>query len=193
MCIFTGISDSIFMREKSTILCITYETRLAHVHLCTMYWEAVWICFWQQKSKCYTNMKLIDWLCLRLLWIHCIWIWFSVRLPITNAWHCHSLCAALSSNVEVWEWMSSLLTLSFISNVDEMIAEWWMQYLQVFFSACNIFWANFYEYSWNVFIIRVWTVLLFVLPWRHSTVWSTQTMDMNKVCFRTTMKAANLS
>ena len=33
-----------------------------------------------------------------------IWLWFSVRLPMIYTWHCHSLWAALSSNVGAWVW-----------------------------------------------------------------------------------------
>ena len=41
-----------------------------------------------------------------------IWLWFSVRLPITVAWHCHSLYAAFSSNVGVCSmWACSLFLL----------------------------------------------------------------------------------
>ena len=32
----------------------------------------------------------------------CMIIWFSVRLPITIAWHMHSLCATLSRNICAW-------------------------------------------------------------------------------------------
>ena len=37
------------------------------------------------------------------------WNWFSVRLPVTNAWNCHSLFTAISSNVGAWGmWACSL-------------------------------------------------------------------------------------
>ena len=37
------------------------------------------------------------------------WNWFSVRLPVTNAWNCHSLYTAFSSNVGAWGmWACSL-------------------------------------------------------------------------------------
>ena len=35
--------------------------------------------------------------------------WFSVRLPVTNAWNCHSLYTAFSSNVGAWNmWACSI-------------------------------------------------------------------------------------
>ena len=40
------------------------------------------------------------------------WNWFSVRLPVTYAWNCHSLCTAFSSILE--RGYVSLLTLSFM-------------------------------------------------------------------------------
>ena len=43
-----------------------------------------------------------------------IWLQFSVRLPIIYAWHCYSLCAALSSNVGVWDMWACSLFLSFV-------------------------------------------------------------------------------
>ena len=37
------------------------------------------------------------------------WNWFFVRLPVTNAWNCHSLYTAFSSNVGAWGmWACSL-------------------------------------------------------------------------------------
>ena len=44
------------------------------------------------------------------------WIWFSVRLPLTNAWNCHSLYTAFSSNGGAWGMWACL---SFIN-----IASW---------------------------------------------------------------------
>ena len=39
--------------------------------------------------------------------------WFSVRLPVTNAWNCHSLYTAFSSNVGAWGMWACSLFLSF--------------------------------------------------------------------------------
>ena len=41
------------------------------------------------------------------------WNWFSVRLPVTNAWNCHLLYAAFSSNVGAWGMWACSLFLSF--------------------------------------------------------------------------------
>ena len=38
--------------------------------------------------------------------------WFSVRLPVINAWNCIFLYTAFSSNVGAWGMWASLLTLS---------------------------------------------------------------------------------
>ena len=45
-----------------------------------------------------------------------IYIPFFVRLPITNAWNCHSLYTAFSSTVGAWGLWASSLFLSFISS-----------------------------------------------------------------------------
>ena len=45
------------------------------------------------------------------------WIWFSVWLPVTNAWNCHTLYTAFSSNVGAWGMWACSLFLSFIMNV----------------------------------------------------------------------------
>ena len=60
--------------------------------------EAVSICFWKWISECYTNVTIIKLLCVFIN----IRLWFFVRLPITNAWNWHSLCAVHSSNVWAW-------------------------------------------------------------------------------------------
>ena len=39
-----------------------------------------------------------------------IHLWSSVQLPVAYAWHCLSLCAALSSNVAVWSISAMLRT-----------------------------------------------------------------------------------
>ena len=56
------------------------------------------ISFWQWMSKCYTNETIINQVCVSDYYQYSIMI-FCLILPITNAWHCHSLCAALSNNV----------------------------------------------------------------------------------------------
>ena len=64
-------------------------------------------------KKCYTNVTIIN----RVYvsdYITDIWLRFSVRLPIIYAWHCYSLCAALSSNVGVWDMWACSLFLSFV-------------------------------------------------------------------------------
>ena len=44
------------------------------------------------------------------------WIWFSVRLPVTNAWNCHLLYTAFSSNVgALGMWACSLFSLIFLN------------------------------------------------------------------------------
>ena len=43
-----------------------------------------------------------------------IYIPFFVRLPVTNAWNCHSLYTAFSSNVGAWGMWACSLFLSFI-------------------------------------------------------------------------------
>ena len=41
------------------------------------------------------------------------WNWFSVWLPVTSAWNCHSLYTAFSSNVGAWGmWAYSLFLVS---------------------------------------------------------------------------------
>ena len=59
------------------------------------------ISFWQWMSK-YTKIwqSLFDYV---YPIINDVWLWFSVRLSIINAWHCHLLCAALSCNVGEWD------------------------------------------------------------------------------------------
>ena len=44
------------------------------------------------------------------------WKWFSVRLPITNAWNCHSLYTAFPSNVGAWGMWACSLFLSLRSS-----------------------------------------------------------------------------
>ena len=52
------------------------------------------------------------------------WNWFSVRLPLTNAWHCHSLYTAFSSNGGTWGmwdcslFLSVLLCIKYTLNVN---------------------------------------------------------------------------
>ena len=43
-----------------------------------------------------------------------IYIPFFVRLPVTNAWNCHSLYTAFSSNVEAWGMWACSLFLSLV-------------------------------------------------------------------------------
>ena len=42
------------------------------------------------------------------------WNWFSVRLPVTNVWNCHSLYTTFSSTVGVWGMWACSIFLSFI-------------------------------------------------------------------------------
>ena len=44
------------------------------------------------------------------------WNWFSVGLLLTNAWNCHSLYTAFSSNVEAWVMWACSLFLLFYHN-----------------------------------------------------------------------------
>ena len=47
--------------------------------------------------------------------------WFSVRLPVTNAWICLSLYTAFSSNVEAWGMWACSLFLSFLSELQTSV------------------------------------------------------------------------
>ena len=51
------------------------------------------------------------------------WNWFSVRLPVTNAWNCHSLYTAFSSNVGAWGMSACSLFLSFFFIIKPSIAK----------------------------------------------------------------------
>ena len=44
------------------------------------------------------------------------WNWFSVRLPLTNAWNCHLLYTAFSSNGGAWGMWACSLFLSYAPN-----------------------------------------------------------------------------
>ena len=74
--------------------------------------QAVWICFREWTSKCYINVTIICWLCVSDYYQY--WLSFSVRLPITHAWHGHTLRAARLSVGFV-----SFHTLSFITKIGD--------------------------------------------------------------------------
>ena len=46
-----------------------------------------------------------------------IYIPFFVLLPLTDAWNCHSLCTAFSSNVGAWGMWACSLFLSFLKSI----------------------------------------------------------------------------
>ena len=48
------------------------------------------------------------------------WNWFSVRLPFTNAWNCHSLYTAFSSKVGAWGMWACSLFLSLMPVISVM-------------------------------------------------------------------------
>ena len=113
ICIYTKNSALIFfLREKLkhwpkyTISFNLCETSLSWLSEKLF----IQISFWQWMSKSYMimNVTIINQLCVSDYY----WFFnndFSLRLPINNAWHCLSICAALSSNVEVWDmWACSL-------------------------------------------------------------------------------------
>ena len=65
------------------------------------------------------------------------WNWFSVRLPVTNAWNCHLLYTAFSSNVGAWGmWACSL---SFMTSV----WPWPLTYMWVAGVILNEFYSQF--------------------------------------------------
>ena len=91
MCIFTGISDLI----NRTLAKINYFKQLVWSY----FREPVWI--WTSKHNTNVIILIIDYV-FPINISTDIRLWFSFRLPITNAWQCHSLYEALSSNVGAW-------------------------------------------------------------------------------------------
>ena len=59
MCIFTGNSDKILM-GTNILFCASCIKTVKHVYMNLNDREAVWICFWQWISKCYTNLTIIN-------------------------------------------------------------------------------------------------------------------------------------
>ena len=60
-----------------------------------------------------------------------IYIPFFVQLPVPNAWNCHSLYTAFSSNVGAWGMWACSLFLSFFTN--EKNINFWV----IFIISCN--------------------------------------------------------
>ena len=98
---------------KHTISCNLYETSLACSHIIIEWRRSCWGRYLFGSE--HPNVKqmwqlLINYVCPIITNIR---LWFSFRLPITNAWHYHSLCAALSR--KCWSvGYVCLLTFSFI-------------------------------------------------------------------------------
>ena len=87
---------------KHTISCNLYETSLACSHIIIEWRRSCWgrYLFGSEHPNVIQMWQLlINYVCPIITNIR---LWFSFRLPITNAWHYHSLCAALSRNVEAW-------------------------------------------------------------------------------------------
>ena len=65
-----------------------------------------------------------------------IYIPFFVRLPIPNAWNCHLLYTAFSSNVGAWGMWACSLFLSFFVVISKFDIEWEMLiFLQLIFTS----------------------------------------------------------
>ena len=100
--------------------------------------------------------------------INDIWLWFSV-FPFIHALNCHSLCAALSSNVGAWGmWACSLyrgetLQISMFHNVCQSFWQWKPQWQHIY--------RYIYIYDLSILIINCHTHCLHApqRPW--NSVW----------------------
>ena len=112
--------------------------------------EAAQICFWQLTSKCDTYMTIIN----RL---HVFTVSNNDFCPIAPslnyAWHCHLLCAALSSSVGVVN--VRLLTLS---------------YMFMYWSWSEVFWSSDVRLSMCLYICKHNSFYFFsrTTGWNHS-------------------------
>ena len=161
MSIFTG--NSVFFCKnmdlneiKYSTLCKLCDPGLARIHefKCLNMLKTVNVRF-------YMNVTIICWLCVSDYYQY--WLSFSVRLPITHAWHGHSLRAARLS-VE----FASFHTLSFITKIGD-------------FSICiSMFLID--KISW-VLILKITDVRLHLLFHGHRVICWSQSLHWNPVVF----------
>ena len=76
ICIFTGNSEKILM-GTNILFCASCVKTVKNVYMNLNDKEAVWICFWQWMSKCYTNLTIINWLCVSDYYQYSIMIFCS--------------------------------------------------------------------------------------------------------------------
>ena len=142
----------ILMDKNIFIWCKLCKTGLTPVHEFKWQRRCLEMSFTVKIQMLHKYDNCLSLMCVRLLYYQYS-IGFSVQLPITNAWHWHWLCAALSSNVGASVGYVSLLTLSlgtillftcfvkFLRNTHWTHTESdWSVYWLAFCSICKFHW-----------------------------------------------------